>query len=383
MSDPNYPNQLTPQQVAAIQGQVQAWVQQHPDVQARLSAGDTAGASYLLRSQYQIDIPAGYSLNRDGTLKYVNVTDPWFARNLSWLGPMIVGGGAAGVGLLAAGGGAAAAAGSSAAGASGAAGSTLPASSIPIAYAPGAAATSAGALGSSVAGTAGAAGAAGAAAGTVPGYGVPSGLTATSEGVNIAAPTAAGGSGWDRLANIARNPIVGAAGDALRSTADAQANNRGVQLEADIARAQLDQQAERDVNSANIARSQDDRAGQKSAWEMLNHASYVKNAPTNLNTTNFSPYSRSVEGPSADARAGAEALTGQTRDDLMSGRFRTNGGAPLPMPQRVGTGVTVQQPGALETWGGALGSGLTAWDRLARLRGLTAPTNPQPTSRPY
>lgn len=233
--------------------------------------------------------------------------------------------------------------------------------------------------------------------GTVAGYGIPSGLTAASEGMSIAAPTAfglggtaaattaatAGRSAWDRLRGFV-SPVAGAGGSALTSVSDAQANNRGVQLEADIARAQLDQQAERDTNSANISRSQDDRAGQKSAWDMLNHAAYVKDAPANLNTTNLSTYSRPIAGPSAEARQGATSLTEQTRDDLMSGRFRTNGGAPLDMPQRVGTGVTVLQPGALERWGGALGTGLTAWDRLKQLRDMTAPaTNPRPTSQPY
>lgn len=182
-------------------------------------------------------------------------------------------------------------------------------------------------------------------------------------------------SAWDKLRGIA-----GPAGAAINSATQSAANNRGVELEANIARAQLDQQAERDTNSANMARSADDRAGQKSAWELLNHAAYVANAPANMNTTNLSPYSKPVAGPGADERAGATALMGQTRDDLMSGRFRTNGGAPLPMPQKVGTGLTMPEPGALEQIGNWAGPALTAWDRLDAIRRQTAPAqNPQPT----
>jgi hypothetical protein len=211
---------------------------------------------------------------------------------------------------------------------------------------------------------------------------VPGGVPAT-----VATATGTGGGGlWDKLKGLVPDslrPLAGAAGDAINSATQAAANNRGVELEANIARAQLDQQAERDTNSANMARSADDRAGQKSAWEMLNHAAYVANAPANLNTTNLSPYSKPVEGPGADARAGATALAGQTRDDLMSGRFRTNGGAPLPMPQKVGTGLTMPEAGMGEQIGNWAGPALTAWDRLDRIRRQTAPAQtPLPTVDP-
>jgi hypothetical protein len=222
-------------------------------------------------------------------------------------------------------------------------------------------------------------GAAAGAGGAASGAAAAGGAGAAGTAATVATAAGASKSVWDRLRDISGNPLVGtavgAAGKALEGTAAGAAHNRGVELDANIENAKLKQQAERDYDNANIARSADDRAGQKSAWEMLNHAAYVANAPKDLNTTKLSPYSKSIAGPGDDARAGASALMGQTRDDLMSGRFRTNGGAPLPMPQRTGADVTIPRPGAFERIGGILGPVFTGVGGVAQ-------RTTEPVSRP-
>ncbi len=151
--------------------------------------------------------------------------------------------------------------------------------------------------------------------------------------------------------------LLGAAGKMLGAGASGAAHNRGVQFDADIARAQLEQQAERDYSSATIAREEEGRAKQGNAWEMMNRAAYVQDAPTNLNKTNLSTYSKPLAGPNEGQRTAATGMFEQMSKQLAEGNT-------MEMPRRVGTDVSIKQPGLFEKWGGMIAPGLTAWDRL-------------------
>jgi hypothetical protein len=131
--------------------------------------------------------------------------------------------------------------------------------------------------------------------------------------------------------------LIKAGADLYGSYKGAQAANRGADLEAQLARETIAQQKERDFNEAAVAREAEGRAGQRSAWDLLNRASYVKNAPTNLNTTNLSPYSRAIAGPSAEARQGATSLEAETLKRLA-------GGNPLAMPTPIAPASPVVPP---------------------------------------
>lgn len=155
-------------------------------------------------------------------------------------------------------------------------------------------------------------------------------VTAPVIGGTTAATAASGGGILSTLAGMAKNPLFDAAGRMLQAGSQADAQNRGTKVDIGMEQEKLRQQQQRDYQSEMVARSQDDRAGQGDAWKKLQQASYVANwKPTG---TNFSPYARPLTPPSTDVQQGATALMGQTRDDLMSGRFRTGGGAPPPLP---------------------------------------------------
>lgn len=194
----------------------------------------------------------------------------------------------------------------------------------------------------------------------------PAGMAA---GAATGTAAAAGGGGgffnraWDFM-NGKSGQILGAAGKAFGSAADTAAHNRGVQFDADIAKAQLEQQAERDYNDQMLKREQEGRAKQKNAWEMMNRAAYVQDAPANLNTTNLSPYSREIKGPNEGQRAGATSMFEQMSQHLKEGNT-------MEAPRRVGTDVQVQQPGFFEKWGGVIAPGLDA------VSGLWNPNAPQ------
>ena len=214
----------------------------------------------------------------------------------------------------------------------------------------------------------GASGAAGAVAPSVVGGGVPSGLgfggLSAGQAYGAAAPAAGGGIGgfFGKAANFLKGnagQIAGAVGSALGAGASAAAHNRGVTLDADIARAQLDQQAGRDFFDQTLAREDEGRKKQRNAWEMSNRAAYVKNAPDNLNRTSLSPYSKPLAGPSGDQRTAATGMFDQMSQQLAEGNT-------VEKPQRVGTDVRVQQPGFFEKWGGMLAPGMTAGSELWR-----------------
>lgn len=136
------------------------------------------------------------------------------------------------------------------------------------------------------------------------------------------------------LGFVKKNPldILQAGGRMLTSNAQASADNRGTELEANLEIEKLKQQAQKDYMDQLLARSKDDREGEGDAWKKLQTSGYVSNWKQPA-TNSFSPYSRPLVAPSDDVKAGATALMGQKRDALMSGQYNTNGGAPLPMPK--------------------------------------------------
>jgi hypothetical protein len=221
----------------------------------------------------------------------------------------------------------------------------------------------------------------------IPGVGPAVGAALGKVG-SAAASTVANPSVWGKLASVGKNygGVIGAAGAALGAGAQAFAQNRGTQAEFDLTKAELEQrglmeqarlrqQTERDFNDALIAHEQEERAGQRSAWELLNRAAYVKHAPANLNILNLSRYSKPVAGPSADARAGASTLEAEMVRRLMAGHE-------LPMPTRmdpgtldVTSGLRIEKPGVMERIGGIAGPALSTWGLLSRLRD-NAPYDP-------
>ncbi len=133
---------------------------------------------------------------------------------------------------------------------------------------------------------------------------------------------------WDKLkGNIPA--LLQTGGTVLAGAGAASAANRDAKLSATMDQNAQNIQAQNAFQNQLLARSAENRAGQSDAWKKLQQSSYVKNwKPSG---TSFSPYTRSLVAPSEDVRAGADALMGQTRDSLMSGRYN-DGGAPLAMP---------------------------------------------------
>lgn len=142
--------------------------------------------------------------------------------------------------------------------------------------------------------------------------------------------------------------VFGAAGDGLRAGADAAAHNRGVQFDADLARAELQQNEEDLFSKRSIAREQEGRDKQKHAWQTMNRASYVANAPADLNTPRLSPYSKSIAGPSAEQRLTSRQIAEQAMREIQEGNT-------LEMPRRTATDIAVQPPGRGERIGGIVG----------------------------
>jgi hypothetical protein len=140
-------------------------------------------------------------------------------------------------------------------------------------------------------------------------------------------------------ADIARE-FARAGSEALGAYSNAAAGNRGVQLEADIARAELQQAAERDYFDQVIRREQSGREGQRQSWDLMNRAAYVESA-TGKAPGFAGKYSRNITPPS-DAQRSTAAIV---REEMAR---RLAEGNPLPTPQRVGTDVQVQQPGRME-----------------------------------
>lgn len=170
-----------------------------------------------------------------------------------------------------------------------------------------------------------------------------------------------GGAGWGDL--------VPAAATAINAYGKSAAENRGAELAATMDQNQQAITADDAFQRQLIARAAEDRAGQNNAWRGLMSSSYAQNYVPPAPSAN-DPYRRAMPGVSDDVRAGATALAGQTRDDLMSGRFRTNGGAPLPMPVRTPLPIRpgLMQPGTGERIANVVGPGLSMWDALNERR---------------
>lgn len=183
----------------------------------------------------------------------------------------------------------------------------------------------------------------------------PNGNTGIAGGINK-------GGGWrDILPDI----VAGGA-KAIDTYGKTAANNRGAELSATMDQNAQNITADDAFQRQLLARSAEDRAGQNNAWKQLQQAGYVAGRPTAPVTPGFSPYTRDIPMPSEDVLAGATALVSQNRDSLMSGRYNTNGGAPLPMPVRSTTTVRpgLMQPGTGERIANVAGPALGMWDLI-------------------
>ena len=246
--------------------------------------------------------------------------------------------------------------------------------------------------------------------GVMPGMfgGIGTGTAASSATGAAAGGKVATGAGFFRkAAGFLKNPLmqagIGAVGSGMSNAANASAHNRGVQLEADIAkagleqqaerdyygnvvnRAQLEQQAERDYNTQVLKREEEGRAKQANAWEKMNRAASRRDAPSNVNRTMLSPYSKSLAGPSADVRAASSGMFDQMAQQLREGNTLEaprRVGVGLEDPRRVGTNVQVQKPGMLEKIGGIVGPMASGYGYLSQMAGSRNGRPPQQPAPP-
>lgn len=229
-----------------------------------------------------------------------------------------------------------------------------------VAIVAGAAVATAGAAGAFSGGASGAA----AAGGIAPAAAV--GGTGAATAATAAAGAAATPSLWSKLA--AKVPdFIGPAASMLTSGAQADAANRGTQIDVNLEQEKLRQQADRTFIDQMIARSAEDRAGQSDAWKKLQQSSYISG--WKQPTAKFSPYAADLVAPGADVVAGANALKDQTRDSLMSGRYNTLGGAPLPLPtdgSKFQIDPKLLTGSMWERLQGYAGAGLGAYDAISR-----------------
>lgn len=145
----------------------------------------------------------------------------------------------------------------------------------------------------------------------------------------VVVPPQTGAATVTPTATVAKQEMLRLLGGAASTAADGMAANRGVQFSADTQRAMLQQQSGRDFYDQSIRREQAGRDKDRNAWEMMNRASSVVNAPANLNKTMLSPYSRSLAGPDAYVREQAAKFGNRSAIELDEGNT-------IPVPQRVG-----------------------------------------------
>jgi hypothetical protein len=179
--------------------------------------------------------------------------------------------------------------------------------------------------------------------------------------IGAAGSAASNPSIWSKIASAGQRfgPAIGAVGGALGAGAQQSAQNRGSQLEADLAIAMLQQQAQRDYQSANTQRETTSMDVRSDALKKLQQAEYLKNATGK--TPHFSPYSRDIAAPSQAVKDAAAGLAEQMRGRLADPY------ATLPAPQLTGTDVALQKPGFMEKVGGPIGTGLSFWNVLSNI----------------
>lgn len=185
----------------------------------------------------------------------------------------------------------------------------------------GAAATTGGIAGTSATG--------GAAAGLLPASGFIGGVGATVPtiaGTSLAGAAAASGGILGSLGGL--RGIGQLAGAGLSGIAKAGAGDRTDAANAGYA-----------TDEMNLKRAQEDRTAREAAWKDMMHGEYVKNYQPS--TTNFSTYSRPIQGPSDVARQGAGGLSDEAMKRLM-------GGSQLPAMTNYNQ---LAKPGALERIG--------------------------------
>jgi hypothetical protein len=153
---------------------------------------------------------------------------------------------------------------------------------------------------------------------------LPTSLPGEMTGVNGANIAGGGGGGiWGALKKFLPD-ILGGAGRAASGAAQASANNRGAQLDAEMEAKKLNQQAYRDWYNQMVERETTGVGVRNDAWKAVQQGDYVENwkAPTQK----FSPYTRDLEAPSDAMRQAG----GARRDDA---RSRLTGYS-LPEPER-------------------------------------------------
>lgn len=128
--------------------------------------------------------------------------------------------------------------------------------------------------------------------------------------------------------------VVKGVGDAASGVAQGMAKNRGNELSALEKAAMINNQNEDSFQKNLMARAQEDRAAANNAFKRAQQAAYVASRNQQPEQPGFSPYTRKLAPVSQDVIDLANSQLAQDRDSIMSGRWNTNGGAPLAMPER-------------------------------------------------
>lgn len=181
--------------------------------------------------------------------------------------------------------------------------------------------------------------------------------------------------GWlsilGKVAGIAGAPFTGGAsliptligtgaeiaGHALSAKSQANAQNRGNQFEGQLDLQRLLMERDQQAQSMNIAREQEGRAGQGSAFARLLGAQHVLNPAAH---TQLSPYSVAPRQATDAERTGADALS----QEVLA---RLQGGNPIAAPQQSPLTVDPRllKPGTGENVSGWLGALLSGYGGLA------------------
>lgn len=159
---------------------------------------------------------------------------------------------------------------------------------------------------------------------------------------------------------------LGAAGAGLGAASQASASNRGTQIDVGLTQQQLQDQATRDWYNELVQQAQTGDSTRANAWKDLLHAAYVKNWVQPASGV-FSPYTKPLTPPSADAKAGANGVIAEAMN-------RLNNGNPIPTPTKPNIVVDpkLMKPSVWEELSGALGPALTAYAGATK-RGTATP----------
>lgn len=161
----------------------------------------------------------------------------------------------------------------------------------------------------------------------------------TMAGAGTAAAAAGTAGGWGALAS----KVAPFASRALSSMSQADAQNRGVALDATLEQDRL-----------RLAGAQDQRVGESDAWKKIAQAGYVKNWQPP--TAAFSPYTKAIAAPTDVQKTAAQAYEDEMLKRLQSGKAGFQ-------PTDISSFIT---PARSERLAGYVGAGLSAFDALRR-----------------